>query len=962
MRPAFVKIFCLSVVLFIGFASSAQAQVQDAKNLPDDPRVCSGKLANGLSYILIKNNAQKGKADVGVLQKVGTSLEGKSQKAMFKLLEMLTMRGTRNFDDASIQAYLSSIGVPASNVDFSTGADQIAYTIRDVPTQSENQVDSTLLILYNWLGSLNLDEDDIKDESVFLKSRLSYENTAQARLNDALLKELYPKCNYYQSLTPEQIAAIGNYSSKNLRSFYYDWFRPEFQCIAIAGDIDLKLMESKIKSLFVTIPKSIDKKERKYYTPKDYKGVKVCIKTDKEYNKTLVTIAFLKKPLLKKYRGTALPYLQEYFDEMVKRSLSDRLNAGMLGKNLSILNLKVEKGRFLDISNLDAFSISFETLPEYAYSAVSFVGTEIENIAKNGFNSQEIHKNRDLYFKEIEALYNGRNTLANSFYFNRIKNHFFDSYTLASVEMKFEMLKEMVYSTSMNDVNNYAQKVFNSNDNTLIYCFMPQKKGMMQLSEERLLSSYSSSALSAMVASGAEVLAWPVLLLGNYKSTIVSETKDEALQADIVHLSNGATLVFKNDAMPRDTIELRAVSKGGYSLIKGVTPNMERFVNMASYSGGLEEMPCTTVDRLFSYNDIEFSTGITAQNEYIYGRADKSDSYKMLEAVYMAMMRRRSDQPAYDAMKKAYIYEINTQSLNPQEAFRDTVAYYGVSNKNFVKSLDAASIEALDYGTLKAQIDKRFSNAADWTFIFCGDFDYEQLKAQAVKCIGAIPGNPKNLEGSIVIPNYVNKNNVDYRFLFKMVSPRTFVSVTRNMAAESSLKNYIIGYMSMIYLRNRIEADKSLRMLSNVDVSYRAATYPEQIASLHVGFESDSTFAQNGVDRIHGILSSVARGGMDGDSFNSLKASTKAAFLAQCTRRSFWLTVLERKYMDNKDYYSNFMDILSGISKDEFQAYIRKFLDNSNDITIIMDGTTKDVNTQNLFKRDDFIREYFNVK
>lgn len=962
MKPVFSKIFCLLASIMICSGIFANAQVKDAHNLPDDPRVCSGKLANGLSYILIKNNAQKGKADVGVLQKVGTSLEGKSQKGMFKLLEMLTMRGTRNFDDAKIQAYLSSIGVPASNVEFSTGADQIAYTIKDIPTTSENQVDSTLLILYNWLGSLNLDEDDIKEESVFLKARLSNENTAQARLNDALLNELYPKCNYYQSLTPQQTAAIGNYSSKNLRSFYYDWFRPEFQCIAIAGDIDLKLMESRIKSLFVTIPKSIDKKSRKYYTPKDYNGVKVSIQTDKEYNKTLVTIAFLKKPLLRKYRGTALPYLQEYFDEMVKRSLSDRLNAGLLGKNLSILNLKVEKGRFLDISNLDAFSVSFETLPEYAYSAVSFIGTEIENVAKNGFNSQEVHKNRDLYFKELDALYRGRNTLPNNFYFNRIKNHFFDGYTLASVEMKFEMLKEMVYSVSMKDVNSYAQKLLNASDNTLISCFMPQKKGMMQLSKERLLSSYSSSALSAPVAAGAEVLSWPVLVLGDYKSTIVSETKDETLQADIVQLSNGATLVFKNSSMPNDTIEVRAVSKGGYSLMKGVTPNMERFINMASYIGGLDEMSSTAVDRLFTYNDIEFSTGITAQNEYINGRADKSDSYKMLEAIYMIMMRRRSDPAAYDAMKKAYIYDINTQSVDPEEAFRDTVAYYGVSNKNFVKNLNEANIEALDYGNLYGQINKRFSNAADWTFIFCGDFDYEALKAEAVKCIGAIPGDPRNLEGSIVIPNYVNKDNVNYRFLFKMVSPRTFVSVTRNMAAESSLKNYIIGYMSMIYLRNQLEGDKSLRMLSNIDVSFRAMSYPEQIASLHYGFESDSTFAQNGIDHIHGILSSVARGGMNDDSFNSLKASTKAAFLAQCTKRSFWLKVLERKFMDNKDYYSDFMNILSGISKAEFEGYVKKFLGSSNSITIIMDGTTKDVNTQNLFKQDEFIKGFFNVK
>ena len=102
MRHPLFTVFYVFASLLICSGFSANAQVKDAQNLPDDPRVCSGKLANGLSYILIKNNAQKGRADVGVLQKVGTSLEGKNQKGMFKLLEMLTMRGTRNFDDAKI--------------------------------------------------------------------------------------------------------------------------------------------------------------------------------------------------------------------------------------------------------------------------------------------------------------------------------------------------------------------------------------------------------------------------------------------------------------------------------------------------------------------------------------------------------------------------------------------------------------------------------------------------------------------------------------------------------------------------------------------------------------------------------------------------------------------------------------------------------------------------------------------
>ena len=261
-----------------------QAQVADVQQLPDDPRVKTGKLANGLTYYVIKNTAIKGYADFAVANKVGISLEKSSQKGMTKMIELLATRGTRNFTDSTIVEYLSSLGVGSNDIIFSTGADETVYTVRNVPVARQNTVDSTLLVLYNWMASINIDEEDVARTMPMLKNTLIDQWDARARIDDRIMKGLYPKSPYAKSVTPEQINDLGVFSSKELRNFYYKWFRPDLQAVFVVGDVDLAKVETQIKSIFATIPKPLKAEKRDYYKARPVDGTQVIIEKDPEYD------------------------------------------------------------------------------------------------------------------------------------------------------------------------------------------------------------------------------------------------------------------------------------------------------------------------------------------------------------------------------------------------------------------------------------------------------------------------------------------------------------------------------------------------------------------------------------------------------------------------------------------------------------------------------------------------------
>lgn len=954
-----MKRFLSILLLFLHVSVNLFAQ--DVETLPDDPRVKRGSLANGLSYILVKNKDAKGTAHFGIAQKVGTVLEGEKQSGMFKMLESLTVKGTRNFTDSTIVQYLESIGLTSDDLLFSTKEDDITYLIKNVPVSRGNSIDSSLLILYNWLGSINIDEEDIREEAPFVKNRMFYEWDAEKRMNSKLLEELYPGSGY-ADMKYSDIDGVDNFTSKDLRNFYYKWFRPDFQSVVVVGDIDLNLIETKVKSIFVTIPKPLAKQKREYYKPKAFDGVKVCIIKDKEYDKTRISINILKEPLLAKYKLTSVPYIQEYMDNAISNLLMGRLRDGIINKNLPVTNLSVGKGRFMNIHNLDAFSITFETLPDMVYSSIDFVSAEIDKMARYGFNGQEFSKSKDIYFRDLEYMYDNRTKIGNDAYLQRALDFYYHGFSLASIELKFEIMKEILFSITLNQLNKYAQAMLGQEDNIVISCMMPEYEGVEGVTADRVLWAYEEAKLKTpSMELEAPVVIWPDFSAADLRNaSITSEVTDPVTGATVYMLSNGATVVLKDTGI--DTVAFRAVSKGGYSLMKGVDMGNARYVNDVLNLGGLASFSQPNVDRLFAYNDISLKAGITQNLEQLDGYSSSANLEKLLHTIYWSFNNRRADETAFDIYKRGKVYEAAHKSLSPANVFKDSINYYNYSNRNFVKRADKGEIMGLQYPDLLYQTRNRFSNASDFVFVFAGSVDKEEFKSLLTKYIGSIPGDVSKKEDWYVIPNYLAKGNLHRRFLYRMVNPRTYSHITRSMGMEYCLENYIKANILEAYLQGVLDERSTRRYAARSEMNVALEYYPESILKVDAYFETDSLNAGNVSDIIDNSLVRVVSGSLSEQQFSQLKREVANSFVVKGGSNGYWLDVMSQRYMIGKDFHNNYIKVLDAVTADEFRTFVGKLVGEGNRISVVMDGTTRDVNTQNLFKEDEFIMDFFNVR
>ena len=101
-----MKLIKFFLILSLVFVSNSFAN-----EFPLDPTIKYGKLENGLTYYIKKNNTPKNKVYLKLIVKAGSLMEEERQRGLAHLLEHMAFNGSKNFPGNSIDEFLSSLGL-----------------------------------------------------------------------------------------------------------------------------------------------------------------------------------------------------------------------------------------------------------------------------------------------------------------------------------------------------------------------------------------------------------------------------------------------------------------------------------------------------------------------------------------------------------------------------------------------------------------------------------------------------------------------------------------------------------------------------------------------------------------------------------------------------------------------------------------------------------------------------------
>src|SRR4051812_18853744 len=196
-------------------------------DMPIDPEVLVGGLANGLRFYIRPNPRPAGEAEIRLVVRAGSVLEDEDQRGLAHFVEHMQFQGSRHFPGQNIDAFLQSIGLSiGSDANAETSFDDTQYSLK-VPTGRPGGLDQALTVLQDWAGGALFEDAAIERQRAIVLAEWRLHLGADERTADKLRKVQLEGSRYADRSPIGDPAVIQKAQREQLVRFYRDWYRPD---------------------------------------------------------------------------------------------------------------------------------------------------------------------------------------------------------------------------------------------------------------------------------------------------------------------------------------------------------------------------------------------------------------------------------------------------------------------------------------------------------------------------------------------------------------------------------------------------------------------------------------------------------------------------------------------------------------------------------------------------------------
>lgn len=243
------RFFQLAVLMLLfgfaaGYADAPKVDISNmSKELPIDPDVKIGKLDNGVTYYIRKNQKPEDYAHFRIVFWAAAINEDDDQNGLAHFTEHMCFNGTKNFPKNELIQVLQKSGVRfGADLNASTGYDQTMYEL-PIPLNNPELLDNAFQILEDWSHNVLFEGDDIDEERGVIMNEWRQRNNAGMRLNNVHFKKVFHNSKYAKRNIMGDTSIILNFEHDVIRKFYKDWYRPDLMAVVAVGDFDVAEME-----------------------------------------------------------------------------------------------------------------------------------------------------------------------------------------------------------------------------------------------------------------------------------------------------------------------------------------------------------------------------------------------------------------------------------------------------------------------------------------------------------------------------------------------------------------------------------------------------------------------------------------------------------------------------------------------------------------------------------------------
>jgi len=884
---------CVLIAFAIVSYISARGQIDPSQPMPVDPKVRIGKLSNGLTYYIRHNSRPEKRVELRLVVNTGSVLEDDDQQGLAHFMEHMNFNGTRRFPKNELVSYLQSIGVEfGADLNAYTSFDETVY-ILPVPTDKPELVDKGLEILEDWAHNALLDSLEVEKERGVVIEEWRVSRGADERMMRQTLPVQYWGSKYAERLPIGKKEILEKFSHAALKRFYKDWYRPDLQAIVVVGDIDVNDMEEKIKKIFGDIPAAVNPRPRENFPVPDHKEPMTVVAKDKEAAFPSVEIMY-KKDARKEI--TIADY-QKYMNRLL---FTGMLNARLREKTLGSNPPFVGAGSYYGDSyarTKDAYQLYANTSDTGMARSLYALLEENRRVLLYGFTPSEFELQKRQLQSFYDRVFSEREKEESFKYVSEYVNNFLINEPIPGIEWEYDFVKQYLSMARLEDVNELA-KQWITDSNLVITINAPEKEGVKIPSAEEVKKLLKSVELAKIEPYKEKQLARELMNAGKLKpGKIVKSTPDEELGTTTLKLSNGVTIILKPTTFKNDEILARAFSKGGHSLVSN--SDYYSALNAATIvqQSGVGNFSAIDLGNMLKGKNTSVSPTISLYSESISGNTIPKETETLLQLIHLYFTAPRKDREAFESFKTRQKQFFANVASNPQIYF--SAEMQKTMTKNHPRAGSLPRPEDFDKINLDRAIEiykQRFANAADFTFLFVGAIDEENIKPLLEKYLGSLPAKPakENFRDLGIRPPLGKLEKT----VTKGSEPQSQVSLVfiKPVTYNSNDAFTLRGLADIIDIKLVEQLREEKGSVYGVGASASITRIPYTYSSLNISFpcapENVDTLTNATLDEVKKII----RSGVTNSDLDKVKEQQKRKLEVDLKQNQFWISNLFDSY------------------------------------------------------------------
>lgn len=918
---AFVMIFSCVWMTF------AQKDLNLNDPIKADPNVTIGKLDNGLTYYIRKNSYPKDRVEFRLAVNAGSNQETDEQQGLAHFTEHMAFNGIEGFPSNSVVDHLRSKGVVfGADLNAYTSFDETVYMI-PMPTDDPGNIDLGLKILRGWAAGLLYDNKEIDEE----RGVIIEEYRLGLGASDRMRKEYWPilmkDSRYADRLPIGKLDILQTFDYQVIKDFYKDWYRPDLQAVIVVGDIDVKVVEEKIKTMFGNIPAKQNPKKKEIYGIAPNKEPLVAVCTDPEATGSQVM-------LIRKHQHKSMKtigdFRQQLCIDLYNTMYDARFEEMVQDPKCPFIGASAGYGDF--IGNTDMYGSNAMAKENRINDAVTVLMQEDYRVLKHGFLQTELDRAKEDLLERYDKAAKEVDKTESAKFASQYINNFLRQDPIPGAKRENNFAKKLIEGITLEEINALA-KDWVTDDNMVAIITAPEKEDVKVPSKEEILTILNDKSLANVqpyvdTYKDQEILEKEALTPGK----ITNIEKIEAVGAEKWTLSNGITVYVKKTDYKNDEILFSASSKGGKSLYPVKDLASVDFAAEIIDRGGIAGLDYNSLMKKMKGKNVGVSPNISLLTEGFSGSSSPKDLEFFFQYLNAFFTNPRIDKNAFDLVLDETKEQVKMITAQPMYKYIGKFIEAAYNNDPYMKqmfSYDDEYFAQVDFDRAVRIYKERFANPADFNFFFVGNYDEKEMKEFVELYLGSMktePSKKENYDLSVLKPR---PDKASTQTVYAGTEQQGWMGMYITNPIEWNYRNSIIADMigeALDIQFVKIVREKMGDVYSPM-VQMSASKLPQPEMTLMILLGCDPAKTDKLADASLKILNDFKVKGPDKKTMELIKKQMLSTRAKNIQTNRFWLGYISGKITQGEPIVnpSEYDNIVNSVTKKEMVEFMKKY-------------------------------------